>query len=583
MRWSKLFGRTLRDEPSEADLVSHRLMLKAGMIYQASSGIYSYLPLAWRSLRKIEEIIRQEIDAEGGQEMRMSALQPRELWRQSGRDELMGPDLFRLRDRRERPLVMAPTHEELLTNIVKANVSSYRDLPVILYQIQTKFRDEPRPRGGLIRVREFDMKDAYSFDVDDDGLDASYQAMVRAYKSIYARCGLPAIMVEADSGAIGGKDNHEFVLLADAGEDTVILCASCGYAANAEKARFARPEVPTEEPLPLREVHTPGVRTIAELARLMDIPESKTLKAVFYVADGDLVFVTIRGDLEVNETKLRNTLGAADLRMASHREAEDAGLVAGSASAVGLEGIRSVADLSVNQGGNFAVGANREDYHLANANTPRDFVPGVVADIGLAEASHGCAECGSPLEERRGIEVGHVFKLGARYSETMDADFPDHEGRQRPIIMGCYGIGVGRLLSAAIEEHHDERGMMLPPSIAPYHVSLTALNVDRPEVAEAAESLYRELWAKGVETLYDDRTESPGVKFNDSDLLGFPVRLVVSPRNLRQGVVEIKPRAAAKAETVPREDVVEAVRRALSPDGGSLKGAHRPPLPQGED
>ena len=567
MRWSKLFGKTLRDDPGEAELVSHRLMLKAGMIYQASSGIYSYLPLAWRSLRKIEEIIRQEMDAAGGQELHMSALQPRELWQESGRDELMGPDLFRLQDRRERPLVMAPTHEELLTNIVKANVSSYRDLPLILYQIQTKFRDEPRPRGGLIRVREFDMKDAYSFDVDDDGLDVSYRAMVQAYKSIYARCGLPAIMVEADSGAIGGKDSHEFILLADAGEDTIMLCGSCGYAANAEKARFARPHAPQEEPLALEEVHTPGVRTITDLARLLDIPTSKTLKAVFYAADGEVVLVTIRGDLEVNETKLRNTLQTSELRLASQEEVAAAGLVAGSASAVGLKGIKSVADQSIHSGSNFAVGANREGYHLLNANSPRDFAADVVADIGLAEAGHGCPDCDSTLNESRGIEVGHVFKLGTRYSEIMEAYFPDHEDRQHPIIMGCYGIGVGRLLSAAIEQHHDDMGMMLPPSIAPYHVSLTALNVDRPDVAEAAEALYAELSAEGVEVLYDDRMESPGVKFNDSDLLGFPVRLVVSPRNLRQGVVEIKGRADAKATTADREEVVEEVKRLLSLDG----------------
>ena len=443
MRWSKLFGKTLRDDPGEAELVSHRLMLKAAMIYQASSGIYSYLPLAWRSLRKIEEIIRQEMDAAGGQELHMSALQPRELWQESGRDELMGPDLFRLQDRRERPLVMAPTHEELLTNIVKANVSSYRDLPLILYQIQTKFRDEQRPRGGLIRVREFDMKDAYSFDVDDDGLDVSYRAMVQAYKSIYARCGLPAIMVEADSGAIGGKDSHEFILLADAGEDTIMLCGSCGYAANAEKARFARPHAPQEEPLALEEVHTPGVRTIADLARLLDIPTSKTLKAVFYAADGEVVLVSIRGDLEVNETKLRNTLQTSELRLASQEEVAAAGLVAGSASAVGLKGIKSVADQSIHSGSNFAVGANREGYHLLNANSPRDFAADVVADIGLAEAGHGCPDCDSTLNESRGIEVGHVFKLGTRYSEIMEAYFPDHEDRQHPIIMGCYGIGVG--------------------------------------------------------------------------------------------------------------------------------------------
>ena len=564
MRWSKLFGRTLRHDPGEAELVSHRLMLRAGMIYQASAGLYSYLPLAWRSLRKIEQIIREEMDAAGGQEMRMSALQPREMWQVSGRDELMGPDLFRLDDRRERPMVLAPTHEELLTNIVKANVSSYRDLPLMLYQIQTKFRDEPRPRGGLLRVREFDMKDAYSFDVDEEALDASYQSMVQAYKNIYARCGLPAIMAEADSGAIGGRDSHEFILLADSGEDTIILCDSCGYAANAEKARFRRSELPAEDELPLEEVHTPGVKTIEGLATLLGIPTSKTLKAVFYTADGSTVFVTIRGDLEVNETKLRNTLEVSDLRLATPEEVAAAGLVAGSASAVGLEGIRSVADESIRCGSNFAVGANREDYHLRNANTPRDFVPDVVTDIGLAEEGHACPECGSALVERRGIEMGHVFKLGTRYSEVMDAYYPDGEGGRRPIVMGCYGIGVGRLLSATIEHHHDEGGMVLPPSVAPYHVCLTALNLDDPDVVEAAERLYAELTDAGIEVLYDDRTETPGVKFNDADLLGLPLRLVVSRRNLRQGVVEARGRADADAKTVPTDQVLQEVRSFLS-------------------
>jgi len=564
MRWSKLFGKTLRNDPSEAELVSHSLMLKAGMIYQVSSGIYSYLPLAWRSLLKIEQIIREEMDAAGGQELRMPILQPREMWQASGRDEIMGPDLFRLQDRRDRPLVMAPTNEELLTGMVKANVNSYRDLPLMLYQIQTKFRDEPRPRGGLIRVREFDMKDAYSFDVDEDALDDSYQAMVRAYKNIYARCGLDTVMVEADSGAIGGKDSNEFVLLADSGEDTILLCDACGYAANAEKARFARAPIPEEDPLPLEEVHTPGVRMIDDLARFLKIPTSKTLKAVFYHAGGEVIFVTIRGDLEVNETKLRNTLDGADLRLATPQEVASAGLVAGSASPVGLQGIKSIADESIHSGSNFAVGANREDYHLLNVNSPRDFVADVVTDIGLAGEGYGCPDCDSTLTARRGIEVGHVFKLGTRYSEITGAYFPDPEGNQQPIIMGCYGIGVGRLLAAAIEQHHDEQGIVFPMPVAPYQVSLTALNMKDSEIVEAADALYAELLDNGVEVLYDDRDESPGVKFNDSDLLGLPLRLVVSPRNLRQGVVEVKARSDSEAGTVARDQVVERVLELLS-------------------
>ena len=561
MRWSKLFGKTLREEPAEAELASHRLMLKAGMIYQAASGVYGYLPLAWRSLRKIEQIIREEIDAEGGQELRLPALQPRELWRQSGRDEAYGPDLFRLEDRRERPLVIAPTHEEILTMMVRANVFSYRDLPLILYQIQTKFRDEPRPRGGLIRVREFDMKDAYSFDVDEAGLDESFQAMARAYRNIYARIGLTAIMVDADSGAIGGKDSNEFILLADAGEDSIILCESCDYAANVEKAAFTKPPMPIEEPRPLEERHTPGVKTIEGLAELLGIPTSETLKAVFYSADGEVVFVVIRGDLEVNEIKLRNALGCNDLRLATPEEVEEAGLVAGSASPVGLNGVRVFADDSIQMGSNFAVGANREDYHLVNANYPRDFEADVITDLALAEVGFGCPRCETPLVIRRGIEVGHIFKLGTRYSEALEAYFPDQQDEQRPIIMGCYGIGVGRLLGAAIEQHHDERGIVFPAPIAPYQVCLTALNVENADVAAAADSLYDDLRRAGVETLYDDRTESAGVKFNDADLLGLPLRLVVSARNLRQGVVEVKRRSEDDAESVPAGEVVDTVKR----------------------
>ena len=564
MRLSKLFGKTLREDPAEAELASHRLMLRAGLIYQVSSGVYSYMPLAWRSLRKIEQIIREEMDAAGGQELRMPVLHPKELWDASGRTELLGSDLFTLRDRRDRPLVVAPTHEEVLTNMVKANVFSYRDLPLLLYQVQTKLRDEPRPRGGLIRVREFDMKDAYSFDADEEGLDLSYQSMVQAYENIYRRCGLSAIMVEADSGAIGGKYNHEFIALSDSGEDTILICESCGYAANAEKASFVKPPLEQEEPEPIAKVHTPGVRTIEDLASFLDVPTSRTLKVVFYVAGDEVVVVTIRGDLEVNKVKLRNALDGVVPRLASPKEVEAAGLVGGSASPVGLSGITVVADDSVKMGSNFVVGANKPDYHLKNANYPRDFKADVIADIALAQAGLGCPSCSSTLVARRGIEVGHIFKLGTLYSEVFQANFPDQDGAQQPIIMGCYGIGVGRLLAAIVEQSHDDNGMVLPPAIAPYEAWLTALNVEKQEVAQAAESLYRDLVDSGVQVLYDDREESAGVKFNDADLLGLPVRLVVSPRNLRQDVVEVKRRAEDEAVTVPTGEVVDRVKGLLS-------------------
>lgn len=565
MRMSRLFGKTQRNDPAEAELASHRLMLRAGMIYQASAGVYSYLPLAWRALRKIERIIREEMDAAGGQEIRMSALQPQEIWDESGRSELMGSELFRLRDRRERPLVLAPTHEELLTYMVKANVLSYRDLPLIIYQIQTKFRDEPRPRGGLIRVREFDMKDAYSFDPDQAGLDISYDAMVQAYKNIYRRCGLDVIAVEADSGAIGGKDSSEFILLADGGEDTVLICSGCDYAANAEKAVFAKPRPPAESPLPLEETHTPGMRTIADVAEYLNVPHHKTLKAVFYAAGDEVVFVVIRGDLEVNEIKLSNALGGvAGLRLATPEEVQARGLVAGSASPIGLRDIRIIADDSIGIGANFVVGANKPDYHLLNANHPRDFAADIITDIALAQEGYACAMCAGTLSARRGIEVGHVFKLGTRYSEALDAYYPDENGERQPIVMGCYGIGVGRLLGAAIEQHHDDNGMLLPASIAPYAVSLVALNSQNAEVAAAADALYRRLQDAGVETLYDDRAESAGVKFNDADLIGLPVRLVVSQRNIRNNIVEVKLRAGSDAEQVAADDVVGKVKSLLA-------------------
>jgi prolyl-tRNA synthetase len=568
MKFSRLVSKTLRSDPPEAETASHRLMLKAGMIYQVAAGVYAYLPLAWRSLRKIENIIRQEMDAAGAQELMMPALQPRELWEETGRGAAFGENLFSLQDRRGRTMVLAPTHEEVITSIVKANVQSYRDLPLILYQIQTKFRDEPRPRAGLVRVREFDMKDAYSFNADDASLEESYQAMARAYRNIYQRCALPALMVEADSGAIGGKDSHEFILPTSAGEDTVITCASCGYAANAEKAVSVYPEAPVGPELPLQEVRTPGVKTIAELGHFLGIPTHRTLKAVFYIADGAMVFVTIRGDLEVNEVKLKNTLHCHDLRLASDEEVKEAGLVAGSASPIGISGIKRVADPSITRGNNFVVGGNRLDTHLCNANYPRDFQVDLLTDIALAQVGHLCARCGKPLGATRGIEVGHIFKLGTFFSQTLGASFLDRDGQQHPITMGCYGIGVGRLLAAAIEQNHDEKGIIFPAPIAPYQVHLVGLNLTSAQVAEAAEKLYQDLWESGIETLYDDRPDqAAGVKLNDADLLGLPLRLVISPRTLREGMVEVRGRRETTATLVPLGQVVNTLKERLASRG----------------
>ncbi|MBM2827088.1 MAG: prolyl-tRNA synthetase [Dehalococcoidia bacterium] len=565
MLLSKLLGKTLRQPPADADTVSHQLLLRAGMISQLAAGVYSLLPLGWRVTRKIEAIIREEMDAAGSQELLMPALQPLELWEQTGRAEAMGQTLFHLKDRRDREFVIAPTHEEVITLLVSQNVRSYRDLPQILYQIQTKFRDEPRPRGGLVRVREFTMKDAYSFDIDDAGLDESYHKMMQAYKNIYARCGVPALMVEADSGAIGGKDSHEFMLVADSGEDQIIRCSSCDYAANAEKAAFVKVPLPMEEPIPLEEVATPGVKTIRDLAAFLNIPEAKTLKAVFYWADGQVVFVNIRGNLEVNEVKLKNTLGAKELRLASPAEVESAGLVAGYASPVGLKGVKVVADESVRMGSNFVVGANKPDTHLRNANYPRDFQADIITDIALAQDGYQCARCQEKLTTARGIEIGHIFKLGTVYSEKLGARYLDQQGDSHPIIMGCYGIGVGRLVATAVEHNHDEKGITWPSSIAPFQVQLVALNVHEPQVAETAERVYKELQTLGIDVLYDDRDESPGVKFNDADLIGCPLRLTISPRTLGQSSVEIKRRTERESRLVPLDDLYSELRELLNP------------------
>ena len=564
MKFTQLISKTLRFDPPEAETASHRLMLKAGMIQQVASGVYSYLPLAWRSIRKIENVIREEMDAAGGQEVMMPTLQPMELWEHTGRRAAFGASLFSLEDRRGRPMVLAPTHEEVVTSIVRANVQSYRDLPVILYQIQTKFRDELRPRAGLVRVREFDMKDAYSFDADEDSLDRSYQAMAQAYRNIYRRCDLPVLMAEADSGAIGGKDSHEFILATSTGEDTVITCSGCDYTANAEKAVASLTEAQPEPAQPLEEVSTPGIKTIAGLAEYLNIPQEKTIKAVFYSVDGEVVLVSVRGDLEVNEVKLKNVLHATDLRLATDDEVMSAGLVAGSASAVGLEGIKRVGDTSITNGANFVVGANKPDTHLRGANYPRDFEVDILTDIALAQPGQLCHRCGHVLEATRGIEVGHIFKLGTFFSESMGALYLDDEGEQRPIIMGCYGIGVGRLLAAAIEQNHDEKGINFPIPIAPYQVHLVGLNLSDQEVAAAADRLYAQLWQQGFETLYDDRLDqTAGVKLNDADLIGLPVRLVVSPRNLKNNVVEVKGRKDPEAETVPADELFPRLRQIL--------------------
>jgi prolyl-tRNA synthetase len=534
-------------------------MLRARLIEQLAAGIYTYLPLGYRALRKVEQIVREEMDAVGGQEVLMPAMQPVDLWEESGRKEAMGQTLFTLTDRRERHLALGPTHEEVVVDLFRRNVQSYRELPQLLYQIQTKFRDEPRPRMGLVRGREFGMMDLYSFDADVDGLDRSYQAMFDAYTRVFQRCGVPALPVQADSGAIGGKDSQEFVLLTEIGEDTFLLCPKCGYAANSEKADHKKQELQAEEPQPVEEVSTPGQKTIEEVARFLEVPRWRTLKAVFYAADRKPVFVATRGDLEVNEVKLKNALKAQDLRLMADDEVREYGLVAGSASPVGLKGMQVVADESVAQSPNLVGGANKPDAHLRNLNYGRDWQADILTDISLAREGDACPNCGTPLEQKRGIEMGHIFKLLTVYSEKMGARYLDAEGRTQLAVMGCYGIGTSRLLQCIVEANRDEKGIVWPGSVAPYDVHVVGLGLDREDIAAKARSLYDDLTRAGLEVLYDDRSESPGVKFNDADLLGIPVRVTVSPRSLEKDSVELKRRASSDVDLVPYADAAARV------------------------
>ena len=554
MRISQLFSKTQREVSADADNVSHQLLVRAGMINQLAAGIYSYLPLGWRVHRKIENIIREEMDAAGGQEVHLPVLQPLEIWQLSGRDKV--DVLFTLADRRDRHLALGMTHEEAVTQLASRYIHSYRDLPRMLYQIQVKFRDEIRPRGGLIRVREFHMMDLYSFDTDEAGLNIAYDAMIKAYRNIFERCGIVTMLVDADSGAIGGKDSREFMAITESGEDEIIYCASCGYAGNVEKAVGVKEKIDNGQPLPVEEVATPGMGTIEEVAGFLGVPHSHTLKAVFYVADGDLVFVVIRGDLDVNEIKLNNILKAVELRMATEPEVIEAGIVAGAASPVGLEGIRIIADDSVNSGTNFVAGGNKPDTHLKNVNYPRDFRADVVADIATARAGDVCPVCGGRFTATRGIEMGHIFKLDTIYSEKFESNFIDETGETRPTVMGCYGLGLGRAMAAIIEANHDDKGIIWPLSVAPYHVYICPLYREGTDVASPAEKLYEELTAAGMEVLIDDREESPGVKFNDADLLGIPFRVTVSQRTLEKNGVELKKRSEKDSEIVPLTEII---------------------------
>ncbi len=570
MRASQFYIKTTREAPVEAETISHKYLTRGSFIQQVAAGIFSIMPLGWRSLDKIRNIIREEMNNAGALEVTMPVVQPRSIWEESGRADSYIPPLASFKDRRERDMVLAPTHEETVSIMGRYGITSYRDMPLILYQIQTKFRDETRSRGGLLRVREFEMKDAYSFDADVAGMDASFEAMAQAYHNIFLRCGLNAVMVEADSGSIGGKDSAEFALLAESGEDTVLTCDSnpCEYGANLEKAEFDKTLNPAEHPAAIEKFATPGIKTIEALASAESVPESKTAKAVFYTIDEQVYVVVIRGDYEVNETKLRNMMGGYEPRLATPEEVVAAGFVSGSASAVGVDSALVIADVSAVENSNLLAGANEEGYHLRNVNYGRDWSADHVGDIAAALEGYKCLRCSDgQLQQHRGVEVGHIFKLGTIYSDAMEVKFNDVDGTLRSAYMGCYGIGIGRLLAAAIEANHDERGITFPKSIAPFEVVVVGVNMhNNDEVAAHAETLYQRLLEVGVDTLLDDRQESPGAKFADADLIGIPVRAVVSTRSLRYGGIEVKHRRQALSEAVVHspEAVVEAIIDALS-------------------
>jgi prolyl-tRNA synthetase len=563
MRWSQFYLFTTREVPNDAEVISHQLMVRAGMIKKVAAGIYSYLPLGWRSLSKLMAIVRREMNAAGAVELSLPAIQPAELWQESGRWQRYGKELLRIKDRHERDFVFGPTHEEVITDLVRRDVKSYRQLPFNLYQIQTKFRDEIRPRFGLMRGREFLMKDAYSFHTGTDSLDTAYEAMRNAYCRVFEACHLDYSMVEADVGTIGGSASHEFMVVADTGESAVVRCPSCGYAANVERAETK--SVSEEEAgggsQPLKEVATPNQKSIEEVSAFLGIQPRQLVKTLIYETEKGFVAVLIRGDREVNEVKLTNHLDVEHLNLASEDKVREVTRApVGFAGPVGLSGIRIVADETVRGMKDFACGANKEDAHYTGANWGRDADLGEFADLLLVTGGDSCPRCDGTLELFRGIEVGHIFKLGTKYSAALACNFTDEDGQERPMVMGCYGLGIGRTVAAAIEQNHDADGIIWPRPLAPFEVLLAALNPDDGEVRRVAEQIYGQLLEKGVEVLFDDRDERPGVKFKDADLAGFPVRIVVGAKSLADGKVEVSLRRDRQKQLVP---VVEAVSKVM--------------------
>lgn len=568
MKLSKMHLKTLREVPNEAEIASHILLVRTGMIRKLVSGVYGFMPLGWRAIRKIEDIVRQEMDAKGAQEIHMSAVQPAELWMESGRWFKYGPELWRLKDRNGRDFCLGPTHEEIFTDVVRNDVTSYRQLPLNLYQIQTKYRDEARPRFGLMRSREFIMKDSYSFDRNYEDLDKSYDEMYDAYERIFTRCGLTFRPVEADTGAIGGSNSHEFTALSEVGESEIAYCEKCDMAATTEKALCVDAPASNEAELPLEEVHTPGTKTIEEVSGFLNIDQTQTMKALLFVTyddNGDengYVAAFVRGDRELNMIKLVNALNIPEHAIEFADETkmgEVTGCVGGFTGPVGLHDCRIVVDSELPGLKNLCAGACKVDYHLKNVNYGRDFKADIIADIKMLKAGDPCPVCGAPVKHARGIEVGQVFKLGTKYSESMGAYYKDENQKDQLIVMGCYGIGVTRTLAAIVEQHHDEHGIIWPMSVAPYHVIITLVNPDDDVQAQVAENIYETLLSQGIDVLLDDRNERPGVKFKDADLLGIPIRITVG-RGAVNGQVEYKLRRDADKVEISSE---EAVARAM--------------------
>jgi proline--tRNA ligase len=567
MRVSKLYAPTLREVPAEAEVVSHQLMLRAGFMRKAAGGIYTYLPLAWRVLKKIERIVREEMDAKGSQELLMPIVQPAEIWQESGRWDVYGAEMFRLQDRHNRCFCLGPTHEEMVTTLIRGDVRSYRQLPLSVYQIQNKYRDERRPRFGLMRGREFIMKDAYSFDRDEAGLDKSYQDMYDAYTNIFTRCGLNFRPVEADSGAIGGSGSHEFMAIADSGEAEIVFCTSCDYAANVEKAELFPLEAQEEAMLTKEEVVTPDCKTIADVCAYLKLPVDHSVKAVAYNSEKGLILCFVRGDHEVNEIKVINTCGVIDLEMATEEQLAAAGTVGGYMGPVGIDNkkVIVVVDATVMKMHNVCCGANKEGYHFINVNPGRDFIPTYVADIRLIQEGDPCPHCGGEVSKARGIEVGQVFKLFTKYSSALKATYLDENGKEQPMVMGCYGVGVSRTMAVAIEQNYDDNGIIWPIEIAPYHVLVVPVNTKDEASAAKAEEIYMQLKKVGLETVIDDRNERPGVKFKDADLIGYPLRVVVGPKTLTEGKLEVKIRKTGEIRYLPLDgDYVQDIKNIIA-------------------